>query len=297
MSRGGEFACEDDGRRIRPEASGSMKKRLSLLFGLLALILLCLLVLSGSAWRIWRQEQLNQAFIDAVKSRDVQEVRLLLRQGADVETPYQIQPKFSFQQYLKNRLRGKSSSATYSQPPLLVAIHGPLGASGWPPADRSLIQALLDGHANINATDSNGTTALMAAVVNGEQEAVRLLLEHGADTRPKDKDSTMTISQGGSTQTVPLTGRCALQYAFEMNENTEIMELLLDHGADVDVLDGDGQTPLIAAAGEGKVETVRLLMAHGADLHMRDNSGRTALMQAKNYPEIVRILKHAGAGQ
>ena len=44
----------------------------------------------------------------------------------------------------------------------------------------------------------------------------------------------------------------------------DIVKLLLDHGANIDVKDNDGETPIYRAAVKGHTETVKLLLDHGA---------------------------------
>ncbi len=51
--------------------------------------------------------------------------------------------------------------------------------------------------------------------------------------------------------------------------------LLLDGGADPDQTDGQGRTPLLFAAQQGRLALVRLLLEHGADPRIADADGRT----------------------
>jgi ankyrin repeat protein len=60
----------------------------------------------------------------------------------------------------------------------------------------------------------------------------------------------------------------ALLKAAESGE-IELMEMLIDHGADVNHADETGVTPLLAAAIGSDVEVVRLLLANGADKSKR----------------------------
>ncbi len=58
------------------------------------------------------------------------------------------------------------------------------------------------------------------------------------------------------------------------------MTALLDKGADINVRDGDGRTPLIIAAAGNMVDVARVLLARGADVTLADRLDRTALMYA-----------------
>jgi ankyrin repeat protein len=78
--------------------------------------------------------------------------------------------------------------------------------------------------------------------------------------------------------------------------NREIVKLLLAHGADVNAQDYYlAWTPLILASALGHKEVVKLLLEYGADVDIKDQNGMTALKYAiKNgYKEIVALLKSA----
>jgi ankyrin repeat protein len=72
---------------------------------------------------------------------------------------------------------------------------------------------------------------------------------------------------------------------------------LIDAGADVNVRNVGGMTPLMAAAKGGHLDTVRILLAQGANVNAKDNDGQTALMHAysEERQEVAEMLKAAGA--
>jgi ankyrin repeat protein len=62
----------------------------------------------------------------------------------------------------------------------------------------------------------------------------------------------------------------------------EIIEMLLDRGAELDARDEEsGATPLYNAASWGKLEVVRLLIEKGADVNARNKAGKTPLSGAE----------------
>ncbi len=78
----------------------------------------------------------------------------------------------------------------------------------------------------------------------------------------------------------------------------EVMEVLLDRGADVNAQNETGQTALIGAASLGDAELVNFLLDRGADPNITNKeSGFTALIAAtwSDYPEIVETLLRKGA--
>ena len=75
------------------------------------------------------------------------------------------------------------------------------------------------------------------------------------------------------------------------------IELLVAHGADVNFLDGEGSTALIAAATRSTRPTIEALIQLGADIGIVDKAGRTALDVAVRHSNASAIsaLRDAGA--
>ena len=105
---------------------------------------------------------------------------------------------------------------------------------------------------------------LSGAVFIGDLAAVKRALTDGADPDAQD----------------PKSGSTMLSIAALMG-HTEIVALLLEHGADVNAKSRDGGTALHAAAFLGRIEAVKLLLEHGADTTLRNNMGGTAIEGAK----------------
>ncbi|HET8676995.1 MAG TPA: ankyrin repeat domain-containing protein, partial [Blastocatellia bacterium] len=132
-----------------------------------------------------------------------------------------------------------------------------------------------------NLKGTGGTTPLMQAVLYGDADSVRLLLEQGADPN--------TRNDAGAT---------ALMWAVD---DLEKARLLVEHGADVNARSDDGRTPLlIAAARFGNTEIVRLLLDRGADLAAKSPDPRgyaTVLSEAARTGDdaLLRMLISRGA--
>jgi ankyrin repeat protein len=126
-------------------------------------------------------------------------------------------------------------------------------------ADRNEFKKLLRDNPDIaNRKGPGGWTPLMYAAWYGDAEAVRLLLEKGADANARND-----------------AGAAAIMYAVADLERTRI---LLEHGADPNARSGEGRTALLIAAGRtGASPVVKLLLEHGANASVQGSDGRTAL--------------------
>jgi ankyrin repeat protein len=147
-------------------------------------------------------------------------------------------------------------------------------------ASTEVVELLLIGGAQIDATDKIGRSVLFTAVENKNANLVKLLVERGANVNLRDARN-----------------QTAFLLAME-KENPEIIKLLIQGGADVNTTNEDGQTPLMTAAKVGKNEIVEALIEAKASLNTQDLLGQTALILAIDkyaYPETVKILLKAGA--
>jgi len=109
----------------------------------------------------------------------------------------------------------------------------------------------------------------------------RIFLLHGADINTKKSEYGQTI----------------LHRTADMRNGAEIVEFLLDAGADVEAKDVEGETPLYRAVARKRAGLVKLLISKGADVNAVDNDGQTMLYRAvvDNSVEIAKLLLTAKA--
>jgi len=149
-----------------------------------------------------------------------------------------------------------------------AALHG----------DIETVESELKAGVDVNATSVNGQkqTALMLAAFNGHRNLVEMLIAHG-----------------GKVNHLDVTHRTALMYCCS-GPFPETAQLLLDHGADVNIIDNNEKwTALMFAAAEGQVENVKILLKYGADWKLTDIDGDTAaLFAAKNgHQQVAQIIE------
>lgn len=138
---------------------------------------------------------------------------------------------------------------------------------------------MIDANANVDSTDPYGVTPLMFSLISGSVQTARQLIEAGADVNSRDVDSRTALVEALTT---------------ENDIPPELIAMLIDRGADVNVRIENGLTPLMIAV-SGSPRLVRMLVEAGADVNARDDSGVSVLRMAIDSPENVRILEDAGA--
>ena len=130
---------------------------------------------------------------------------------------------------------------------------------------------------------NDATKKLFLAINEGDAdlEAVRLLLDGGADLNACDYDGSTALLCAAGNNWTPLETLC----------------LLLDRGADPNACDHDGGTALFYAARDPwtRLDTLRLLLDRGTDPNACDYAGRTALAVAEEsgHTKTAALLRAA----
>ncbi|XVE84124.1 hypothetical protein DITRI_Ditri16bG0144500 [Diplodiscus trichospermus] len=218
----------------------------------------------------------------------------------------------------------KSSNISVFSPLMFVAQAG----------DVEALKALIGREeVDLDYQDDNGYSAVMVAALKGHVQAFRLLVYAGADVKLLNKSGETAIILSKLNPNRDLFEKVMLDFALERgNRNTggfyalhcaarhgdlTAVTLLTSRGYDVNILDGDGYTPLMLAAREGHGSMCELLISHGADCDVKNAKGESALSLArktaglKNHVERVildelarklvlggaRVMKHTKGGK
>jgi ankyrin repeat protein len=160
----------------------------------------------------------------------------------------------------------------------------------------------------ITVEREGGEWYTVAGLREGRVDLVKALLAHGANANARLKNAP---SRAGSSRnpTLPeLTGATPLLLAAQAGE-VDVMRVLLEHGADPALRTKANGTPLMGAAGLGRVPgevvvkesatlaAAKLLVELGADVNAADEVGNTALHYAAylRRDSIVQLLAEKGA--
>jgi ankyrin repeat protein len=167
--------------------------------------------------------------------------------------------------------------------------------------DEAALLTLLEKGANVNAVDSKGNTPLHMAAKGRKRDRekiVQTLLQWHADTTMRREDGRTALiiavqkkhievvrvlvlaaakAELGTKDAMDYT---ALHYAATVGSDSAA-SLLLEHGANVDIVGHYGRTPLHCAAVNGEEKVVRVLMQHKPNVKAKDRKGETAFDLAR----------------
>ncbi|MBL8151042.1 MAG: ankyrin repeat domain-containing protein [Blastocatellia bacterium] len=173
-----------------------------------------------------------------------------------------------------------------------------------------IVKILLGKRADIDSKDLFGITPLIYSVLYNRPVIAKLLLEKGAipdlKTSFRWKKCATTIRSGSYTPedlkkcSSPLinSGITALTIA-AARKNLEIATYLLEAGADTNIYDEDGWTPLMEAASNSAIIT-EAMIKKGAEVNVVAHGGLTPVMIATRQTyqdsfDTIKLLLEAGA--
>lgn len=219
--------------------------------------------------RVFSREDLSRRLVHAVWVGGMDQVRLLLRRGAD---PNRLVNDTSPLHAAARQGRGKIAALLIANgarvntrtPRGLTPLHV-AAMEGY----RDVFDLLLTGGADVSAVTVDGETPLHFAAVMGRSDFCARLLEKGADVNAR--------THAGET---PLS-------LVALHGYDRVTEVLVAKGADL-----NAGRPLHVAASKGEQWVVGFLLAHGADVNAKDENGRTPLDRAMDDPTRALLRKH-----
>ena len=172
------------------------------------------------------------------------------------------------------------------------------------------VEDLIDHGADMNAKNDLGETVLMYATEGGHITTAQLLIDHGAEVNAKDNIGQNVLMHAASypyeieinhlKNWGDLSNRdiASLIERERKASHTEVVQFLIDSGADLNMKTNYGITPLMVLSEYGYTEIVQSILASGKiDVNEVDKEGRTALFFAASYDQtaVVQLLISAGA--
>ena len=196
---------------------------------------------------------LKEQLLQATQRGDREAVLKLLQQGADI-----------------------NARDTQGRTPIMVATYQ---------HHTEMVRALLKEGADVNIRDNNTENHLLHSAAQGWLDILRLAIEAHADTSLTNRFGGISI--------IPASER----------GHVEIVRELLTHTViNVNHVNNLGWTALLEAiilsnGDKAHQQIVQLLIDHGADVNLADRDGVTPLQHARErkFPEIEHILLQAGA--
>ena len=256
----------------------------------------------------------------AIQMGDIDIVRLLLEFGAEdwpntadpaLHTAIRLGQKGAVRVLLSGERRTKINAKNKTG---ITALHEAITQ-----LNKDIVMLLLDMGAKPEEATPFGATSLVTAFQcrndpsywADQIEIMQLLLDHGACT-PQEGDVgasmladateagwhqvvVLLLGHGADPNVMDASGRTPLCVAAK-KERVEILQTLVENGRiQVDKPDDAGNTPLYA--GSMSAEITRMLLAKGADVNARNSDGNTPLHQAccNGNGDVVRLLKGSGA--
>jgi uncharacterized protein len=277
-------------------------------------------------------ETRNAALANAAMEDDIDAVRLLLKQGADVNSVQgdgttalhwaAIRNDFEIGHLL---IRSGANVNAATRIGGLTPLYLAAGAG-----NARMVSELLQAHASAKATNSvNGTTALMKASAAGSAEVVKLLLDHGADPNAKESglDQTALMFAASADRADVVTLLAARGADLKVTSKVTRIQPQKDLDSEDFPLDADlilhanlppgkaaadaalagrrssptisgGMTALLLAARDGRSAAARALLDAGAHVNQPsagDNSEPLVMAIINGHFDIAQLLLNRGA--
>lgn len=158
-------------------------------------------------------------------------------------------------------------------------------------------------------------TELIEAVKAGDTAQVQRMLAAGGDANCHDQDNATLLMLAAHAGNLPIVN-LLIEMGADVNVCDErgwsplakavynpelkrgfadVAQVLIDAGANIEAAIGYGVRPLMLAAGYGETAVVELLLKAGADVLARNEGGFTALMMVKqkHYVDVINLLHEA----
>lgn len=218
----------------------------------------------------------EQGFFEAARNGDIKVLGLFMEANAYVNVRDELRrtPVYYAAENGKDKavqfllLYGADVNARdeYMKSPLMAAIE----AKSYPTA-----KLLLDVNANVQISDDDGKTPLHYAVLYKQTETAQAITNKFCDVDSPDND-----------------GNTPLFYAFN---KIPLLRVLLRAGADINGANVDGKTVLHQAVITNNLQSAKFLIENGANVNIKDQKGHTPIFYTEENSPMYTLLLESGA--
>jgi quinoprotein dehydrogenase-associated probable ABC transporter substrate-binding protein len=241
---------------------------------------------------------ITQELSNAVIANDFDRVKFLVSKGADVNktdsqgwTPLQSAARTRHDKMADLLVSLGADVNTGDPTPLVTAVmrdHVPT------------VKVLLGHGAEIEKPGQDGFRPLPLAIAEDKYESAKALLEAGADVNTPTGDDGLTPLMIAAGQTSPAEGA---MFVPGSTRPTDIANLLIERGANVNAQSKSGVTALMIAATHNNPPMIGILIEAGADVTLKNNLGQTAAdiaerngnLEAQQAIKVLSAAKAASA--
>lgn len=248
---------------------------------------------------------------DAEKNAKADMVKFLLDHGANIEakinnscTPFSLAIGRENKDVAKLLLDRGADINIKQRDSGSTALHI---TAGWGKVD--MVNFLLDHGADIEAKINCGSTPLGYTIELGKMSTANLLLDRGANIQAQQRDDGHTIlhlmayfekadmvdfllDHGADIEAKTDYGSTPFGLAIEKKKK-DVAKLLLDRGANIQAQQRDGGYTILHLTAEwGEADMINFLLDHGADTEAKTETGSTPLDRAKQFEksDVVKLL-------
>uniref|UniRef100_H3GYJ1 Protein kinase domain-containing protein n=1 Tax=Phytophthora ramorum TaxID=164328 RepID=H3GYJ1_PHYRM len=240
--------------------------------------------------------------INAAKEGDIEKIKSLARDGADVEANCWMGKTvlvwaaccghLDVVRYLVQHGGNREAKDNKGMTVLMwAARHGHLG----------VVCFLVEHGCNREAKDNKGKTVLMWSARHGQLGVVVYLVQHGCNREAKDDEGKTVliwsacyghldvvvylVQHGSNREAKDNKGMTVLMWAAR-HGHLGVVRFLVEHGCNREAKDDEGKAVLIWAACYGHLDVVVYLVQHGSNREAKDNKGMTVLMWAARHGHL-----------
>ncbi len=225
----------------------------------------------------------KKALIIAAEMNDYNMIELLIENGTDVDTENYINGNTALHIAARNGefeivklLVEKCANVNKEDDNLYTPLHEASTVDLFRDAYKKpkIVDYLIKNGAKVNAKSKHNETPISLAI-HISTEVVEILIDNGVDCNEMFEDRSLLHDAIG-------------------DGNIEGVKLLLDKGANVNIQDEDGNTPLhqlLRSSGQESLEIAKVLFKKKADPNVRNKQGLTSLQDSVLWKDSIKRLK------